>query len=91
MSTAVKSGTATPVSTPPVPSFSHGISETKETDPSKTFVPGTESKVNLERPKGGLVEDPRAAKDTPSYTPPNYQTKVTDPTGAGKSLTINSN
>ncbi|EXC15981.1 hypothetical protein L484_015784 [Morus notabilis] len=82
-STAVISGPATPVSTPPVPSFSHGISETKETDPSKTFVPGTESKVNLERPKGGLVEDPHAAKDTPSYTPPNYQTKVTDPTGAG--------
>ena len=67
-----------------VSSFSdHGVSNIKETDPSKTFVPGTESKVNLQRPKG-LEEDPHAPTDFPhKYTPSNYQTKVTDPTGAG--------
>ncbi|PON66407.1 hypothetical protein TorRG33x02_267550, partial [Trema orientale] len=64
------------------PGISDRISDIKESDPSKTFVPGTESRVNLDRPKG-LEEDPHAPKDFPhEYTPSNYQTKVTDPTGA---------
>ncbi|XP_048325771.2 low-temperature-induced 65 kDa protein isoform X3 [Ziziphus jujuba] len=63
---------------------------TKESsDPSRTLVSGPggnlgESKVNLERPKG-MQEDPHAPKDVhhQTRTPPNYQTKVSDPTGAG--------
>ncbi|KAF3432992.1 hypothetical protein FNV43_RR24094 [Rhamnella rubrinervis] len=74
----------------PVPSFSHGAYETKDsTDPSTIFVSGSttnlgESRVNLERPKG-LEEDPHASKEfnRQDYTPSNYQTKVSDPTGAG--------
>ena len=74
---------ATPANTP-VPSFGdHGVSD-KSHDPSKTFVPGTEStKVNLELPMG-LEKDPHAPTDDPrGHAPSNYQTKVTDPTGKG--------
>ncbi|KAJ1391056.1 putative low-temperature-induced 65 kDa protein [Sesbania bispinosa] len=71
-----------------------GVSSTTEmnqniaTDTAKTF--GGEEKpgqceVNLERPIG-LEEDPQAQEsrhEAEAYTPPSYQTKVTDPSGAG--------
>ncbi|OMO95943.1 hypothetical protein CCACVL1_05154 [Corchorus capsularis] len=66
--------------------------QTRDTDPSKTFVHGKEEypagqpKVNLQRPKG-LEEDPAAPKDTPGAYTTNYQTKVTDPTGKGGEVT----
>lgn len=74
----------------PVSSFSHGVYETKDiTDPSKTFISGSgadsgESRVNLQRTKG-LKEDPHAPKNIHGQDrfPSNYETKVTDPTGAG--------
>ncbi|KAK7279955.1 hypothetical protein RJT34_25017 [Clitoria ternatea] len=58
------------------------------TDPAKTF--SVEEKAglpmdNLEKPIG-LEEDPQALGRRPEpelYTPPNYQTKVTDPRVAG--------
>ena len=62
--------------------------QSRVTDPSKTFVGIGEDKamhhkVNLERPMG-LEEDPHAPRSSPlSHAPANYQTKVTDPTGAG--------
>lgn len=68
-----------------------GVNGTNVTDPTKTFVPGQEGrmgqrKVNLERPMG-LEEDPHAPEDRlEGYTPPNYQTKVTDPTGTGQTI-----
>lgn len=67
--------------TPLSSSSDHGVSE--NVDPSnKTFVPKTEPrKVNLERPRSGLVEDPQGPTAKPN--PSNYQTKVTDPTGKG--------
>ncbi|KDO60004.1 hypothetical protein CISIN_1g007806mg [Citrus sinensis] len=57
----------------------------RDQDPTRTFIPGQEEhsgqpNVNLQRPKGGLVEDPATAG---AYTPSNYQTKATDPTGKG--------
>ncbi|KAK9994481.1 hypothetical protein SO802_024184 [Lithocarpus litseifolius] len=73
-----------PQNTPVVP----GVNGTKVTGPTKTFVPGQEGRmgqrrVNLERPMG-LEEDPHAQDDRlEGYTPSNYQTKVTDPTGTG--------
>lgn len=73
----------------PVSSFSHGVYETKNsTDPSRTIVSGSTEKLgsgdNLQRPKC-LEEDPHAPKgfNREDYTPSNYQTKVSDPTGAG--------
>lgn len=77
-----------PLNTPVAP----GVNGTKvSTDPTKTFVPGQEGRmgqrrVNLERPMG-LVEDPHSPKDRlEGYTPSNYQTKATDPTGTGQSI-----
>ncbi|KAK7828879.1 low-temperature-induced 65 kda protein [Quercus suber] len=73
-----------PQNTPVAP----GVNGTKVTDPTKTFVPGQEGRmgqrrVDLERPMG-LEEDPHAPKDRlEGYTPSNYQTKATDPTGTG--------
>lgn len=64
-----------------------GINQRGSTDPTRTFVEGAKAvhpKVNLERPMH-LEEDPHAPRRTSqAYAPPNYQTKVTDPTGAGK-------
>ncbi|XP_061369533.1 low-temperature-induced 65 kDa protein-like isoform X2 [Gastrolobium bilobum] len=62
------------------------INQTISSDPDKKFAgeekPG-QYKVNLERPIG-LDEDPHAPGSKPeAYIPPNYQTKVTDPRGAG--------
>lgn len=85
--TAIREEPQVPVNTP-VSSFPHRVYETKESnDPSRTLVSGSggnlgESKVNLGRPKG-LEEDPHAPKDVAYSTPSNYQTKVSDPTGAG--------
>ncbi|TKY45163.1 Low-temperature-induced 65 kDa protein [Spatholobus suberectus] len=63
-----------------------GINQSRATDPTRTFVEGEKAvhpKVNLERPMH-LEEDPHAPRSTPqAYAPANYQTKVTDPTGAG--------
>ncbi|KAG5133900.1 hypothetical protein JHK82_025088 [Glycine max] len=63
-----------------------GINQRGSTDPTRTFVEGAKAvhpKVNLERPMH-LEEDPHAPRRTSqAYAPPNYQTKVTDPTGAG--------
>ncbi|RYR06705.1 hypothetical protein HN51_071641 [Arachis hypogaea] len=62
--------------------------QSRVTDPSKTFAGVGEDeamhhKVNLERPMG-LEEDPHAPRSSPlSHAHANYQTKVTDPTGAG--------
>ncbi|KAE9592585.1 hypothetical protein Lal_00028578 [Lupinus albus] len=63
-----------------------GIGEGRVNDPARTFV-GEDmrmhDKVNLVRPMG-LEEDPHAPRSTPvAHAPANYQTKVTDPTGAG--------
>ncbi|KAJ1407473.1 putative low-temperature-induced 65 kDa protein-like isoform [Sesbania bispinosa] len=71
-----------------------GVSSTTEmnqniaTDLTKTFggeeKPG-KCKVNLERPIG-LEEDPHvqgSRHEAEAYTLPSYQTKVTDPSGAG--------
>lgn len=63
--------------------------KTNVTDPSHTSATGNEgqfgqSKVNLDRPRG-LEKDPNAhMADPQAFTPPNDQTKVTDPTNAGK-------
>ncbi|XP_061358969.1 low-temperature-induced 65 kDa protein-like [Gastrolobium bilobum] len=60
------------------------INQSRSTDPARTFV-GEEKahKFNLERPMD-LEEDPHAPGSRPeAFTPANYQTKVTDPTGAG--------
>ncbi|KHN42539.1 Low-temperature-induced 65 kDa protein [Glycine soja] len=62
------------------------INQNRTTDPTRTFVEGEKAvhrKVNLERPMY-LEEDPHAPRSTSqAYAPANYQTKVTDPTGAG--------
>lgn len=50
----------------------------RDQDPTRTFIPGQEEHSG--QPKGGLVEDPARAG---AYTPSNYQTKATDPTGKG--------
>lgn len=67
-------------------SFSPGHRENLENDPRRTVVPGSgesEPRVNLQRPMG-LEEDPASPKGANHpRTPPNYQTKVTDPTGSG--------
>ncbi|KAK7315033.1 hypothetical protein VNO77_33565 [Canavalia gladiata] len=64
-----------------------GTNQSRPTEPTRTFVGGEKAvqqpKVNLERPMA-LEEDPHAPRSRPeAYAPPNYQTKVTDPTGAG--------
>ncbi|KAK7283648.1 hypothetical protein RIF29_13313 [Crotalaria pallida] len=62
-----------------------GVSQSRVTDPARTFVGdmGVQHKVNLETPMG-LEEDPHAPRSTPlAHAPANYQTKVTDPTKAG--------
>lgn len=63
------------------------INQNRTTDPTGTFVEvekAVHPKVNLERPMY-LEEDPHAPISTSqAYAPANYQTKVTDPTGAGK-------
>lgn len=62
--------------------------QNRATESARTFA-GEEGyagqlKVNLERPTG-LVEDLDAPRATPqAHTASNYQSKVTDPTGAGK-------
>lgn len=63
-----------------------GVSPTTEinqnitTDPAKTFVGEEESG----KPKVSLQEDPHLSGSRPeAYTPPKYQTEVTDLTGAG--------
>lgn len=72
----------------PVSSFSHGVYEKKDsTEPGRTVVSGStanlgESRVNLQRPKGS-EEDPHDPKEFNRQDPSNYQTKVSDPTGAG--------
>ncbi|KAK9291845.1 hypothetical protein L1049_019795 [Liquidambar formosana] len=75
-----------PVNTPA--SFSPGISETRVNDRTKNFDHGQEENQGQHRGYLGrstvLKEDPHAPKDRPeAHTPANYQTKVTDPTGAG--------
>ncbi|KAG4952517.1 hypothetical protein JHK85_046384 [Glycine max] len=64
------------------------INQNRTTDPTGTFVEvekAVHPKVNLERPMY-LEEDPHAPISTSqAYAPANYQTKVTDPTGAGGS------
>lgn len=70
-----------------VASPSSGINQSRSVDPARTFVEGDKAmhhhKVNLERPMH-LEEDPHApGRTTQAYSPANYQTKVTDPTGAG--------
>lgn len=63
--------------------------KTNVTDPSHTSATGNEGHfgqagVNLDRPRG-LEEDPNAHMADPrAFTPSNDQTKVTDPTNAGK-------
>ena len=65
------------------------IDQSRVTDRARTFVGVGEDKaahhkINLERPMG-LEEDPHApGSRLEAHAPANYQTKVTDPTGAGK-------
>lgn len=76
----------TPVSHTITTTDTHHI---RDQDLTRTFIPGQEEhsgqpKFNLQRPKGGLGEDPAGLKATPgAYTPSNYQTEVTDPSGKG--------
>ena len=61
------------------------------TDPTKTSIHGQEERsgqrrVNLERPMG-VEEGPHEPKDRPEdYTSSNYQPKVTNPKGTGKTI-----
>ncbi|XP_062120425.1 low-temperature-induced 65 kDa protein-like [Humulus lupulus] len=72
-----------PVGNTLLSSLSPGLSDIKESDPTKTSVPGAESKINLERPKE-LERDPHGPEDSShKHTSSNYQTKVTDPIGTG--------
>ncbi|KAF7821799.1 low-temperature-induced 65 kDa protein [Senna tora] len=55
--------------------------QNRVTEPARTFV---EQEVNLESRPINLEEDPHAPGNRPeAYTPSNYGTKVTDPTGLG--------
>jgi len=63
------------------------VHQSRATDPTGTFVEVEKvvhTKVNFERPIH-LEEDPHAPGSAPqAYASANYQTKVKDPTGAGK-------
>ncbi|TKY51292.1 Low-temperature-induced 65 kDa protein [Spatholobus suberectus] len=65
------------------------IDQNTATEPAKTFSVEERAglpKDNLERSIGlDLEEEPHATGSRPeAYTPPNYHTKVTDPSGVGK-------
>ena len=64
------------------------VEQSKAAEPTETLTPRQEAVqekpgISLDKPTG-LEEDPHFPKNSPvDYTPSNYQTKVTEPTGAG--------
>lgn len=58
------------------------INQSKFTEPARTTI--VREEITILQPKVNLVEDPHAPGSRfDAHDPANYQTKVTDPTGAG--------